>query len=194
MHTISYSYIINVGCSITISSNVNVLNCTEEPQDPCPYSLVFTTPELATEEIYQAFGTITTHTNYVVNVGSDITFKGHKAVTLNPNTTINYGSDFLITNENCRVSRVANSESVIEEKSRLDVYPNPTKGFVTISARDLKINKVMVTSMEGKIIHNRSNVNNYTYDLTLDNFHTGIYLVIVETADGEVIVEKIIKN
>lgn len=79
-------------------------------------------------------------------------------------------------------------------KSRLNIYPNPTKGFVTISARDLKINKVMVTSMEGKTVHTRSNINNYSYDLTLDNFHTGIYLVIVETVDGEVIVDKIIKN
>lgn len=184
------------GCS-SIASQIITLDCDGIPNDDCVGDLLFTNTQSISAD-YQAGGTIVTNTDYIVSPALDIQMTAGQSITFNPNSLISAGTDFIAFIRYCVAQRpsIQEVETIIEheKESRLDVYPNPTKGFVTISARDLKLNKVMVTSLEGKIIHTRSNINNYSYDLTLENFQMGIYSVIVETVDGEVIVDKIIKN
>lgn len=202
-HSIVYTYTNTSGCIVSISSNITVLDCTFEPEDPCPNVLIFTTPELATEEIYQAFGTITTHTNYVVSAGSDIIFKGGKSITFNPDSLISYGSDFSAYLENCFFQRGTNTENSMEdEKSlleseagiKLNIYPNPTNGLVTIASADIKMSRLTIASIDGKITHNvvLNSVN--SYELNVSNYETGMYIVTVESTHGKIYSEKLIKN
>jgi hypothetical protein len=75
------------------------------------------------------------------------------------------------------------------------IYPNPTKGIVTISA-SVPMN-VKVTSMDGKIIYEAVSANNYSYKQTIDisNIAAGIYTVTISDENNTFIkTERIIVN
>ena len=52
---------------------------------------------------------------------------------------------------------------------------------------------VTVTSVEGKIIFS-SVAKGQTFELNVENYTSGIYILTIETEDGKVLAEKLIKR
>jgi hypothetical protein len=73
-------------------------------------------------------------------------------------------------------------------KSKTNIYPNPTKGEVTIKT-DKKIKSSTVVDLSGKVLLQTS-----SEKVDMSSFTKGTYLLKVEFADGSTKTEKIIKN
>ena len=73
-------------------------------------------------------------------------------------------------------------------KSKTNIYPNPTKGEITIKT-DKKIKSSTVVDLSGKLLLQTS-----SEKVDKSSFTKGIYLLKVEFADGSTKTEKIIKN
>ena len=73
-------------------------------------------------------------------------------------------------------------------KTKLSIYPNPTKGIFTVEGQD--ITKVEILDITGKKIKSLSNTKN-TFDLS--NEKNGVYFIKVYT-ENSLVVEKIILN
>lgn len=73
-------------------------------------------------------------------------------------------------------------------KSKTNIYPNPTKGEITIKT-DKKIKSSTVVDLSGKVLLQTS-----SEKVDISSFTKGTYLLKVEFADGSIKTEKIIKN
>lgn len=197
--TISVTVTNAAGCSST-ATRLITLNCDDVPVGGCIGNLLFTNTEVLPFAEYQVSNSIITNTNYIVSAGSDIQMTAGQSITFEPNTLIDTGSDFIALIQNCVAQKIVNQQRILEiekeskEQYNLNIFPNPTKGFVTVSINDLKISSIIVNSIEGKTVYTRSNINDYSYDFTLENFPKGFYSVIVQTVDGQIIFGKIIKD
>ena len=77
--------------------------------------------------------------------------------------------------------------------TKLDIYPNPAHGVVTINLTNLPLynNALTVTDMAGAIVINKQSLNGSAIKLNVDNLQPGTYMVKVVTAEGIVAQSKI---
>jgi hypothetical protein len=75
--------------------------------------------------------------------------------------------------------------------SDLQVYPNPTKGRLTIQLNGFNFNVSLYNSI-GQLLANEKNINNIT-DLSVENYAKGIYIVEIQVGDA-VVRKKIVKD
>ncbi|QYJ67420.1 T9SS type A sorting domain-containing protein [Flavobacterium litorale] len=83
-----------------------------------------------------------------------------------------------------------------DAESGFKVYPNPTQNQLTITiSNDVAPSKVSLYSVDGKLILQTkpsSTNNNYTIDI--GSISKGIYILSVETTDGNITSTKVVKN
>jgi len=65
----------------------------------------------------------------------------------------------------------------------IQVYPNPTSGFINLKSDD-QITGIELVSFSGKKVYSNLNVNNTTARVNVSTYPSGIYLVKVTTAQG----------
>ena len=78
------------------------------------------------------------------------------------------------------------------EISTIDFYPNPTKDFVNVTSSSL-IKSIELIDLEGRILTTK-NINDYSFEYDLSSISNGVYLLKVNSFDGNSVVEKMIKN
>jgi hypothetical protein len=198
--TITYTYTNSSNCSVSLYHNIDVTNCTPTS---CPSSLNFNSPELATTATtYQVSGTITTLTNYFVSPTSpSIVFKAGNSITFSPLTEIKASStsNFTAKIEACSSTRVSSKEvakeaQMIKEEEKINLFPNPTKEVITISTQNSDLKKITLFSIDGKMVYNQEIEKSNSFQLNIGTYQNGIYLAIIETQEGKVFREKIVKN
>ncbi|GGG60383.1 Ig-like domain-containing protein [Bizionia arctica] len=105
------------------------------------------------------------------------------------------------TNENgCESERVEVVVSVeetlgINENEMLkniNIYPNPTKAYVTITLPKTQESKITVYDLNGRLLLNQSNTNG-NFKIDLSAYQAGVYLLKIEVNQNEII-KRIIKN
>lgn len=67
-----------------------------------------------------------------------------------------------------------------ETRENIYIYPNPTSGKLTIETGDLKIDKIQLTDITGKILQNTENSN----VLDVSGIAIGMYFVTIYTENG----------
>lgn len=160
------------------------------------------TPETNLSFIYQYSSTIITNGNYQTVMGQNINLKAGDYILLESNTDIKEGSIFVAEIEKCdcpsvlqkKTSYIEDFANLYENKSTLNLvlYPNPANESITISL-DNAINNLTITSIEGFIMYKKE-VRNNSVDINISNYKKGIYIVTIQTNDGKVLTEKLIKN
>ena len=75
-----------------------------------------------------------------------------------------------------------------QNKSQLTIYPNPVTDKIFINS-DKKINQIKVFSIDGKELIKTSNS-----EISLSHLIKGIYIIQIQTKDGKITEQKIIKN
>lgn len=73
------------------------------------------------------------------------------------------------------------------------LYPNPSRDRVTLSFPSVNIYEINLCEMDGSLVQ-KWNVNGNEMDLPLDNFHSGMYLIIIQNKEGERFFTKLIRN
>ncbi|RWW92087.1 zinc-dependent metalloprotease [Flavobacterium cerinum] len=160
------------------------------------------TPETNLSFIYQYSSTIITNGNYQTAIGQNINLKAGDYILLESNTDIKGGSVFVAEIEKCdcpsilqkKTSYIEDFANLYENKNAVNLvlYPNPANESITISL-DSAINNLTITSIEGFIMYKKE-VKNNSADIDVSNYKKGIYIVTIQTNEGEILTEKLIKN
>jgi plastocyanin len=197
-HLITYSYSNNIGCATSITATVTVSACSASS---CPGDLLFNSVEASLSASYQAANTIVATGGYTVNSPSVITLKAGNSITFYPETKVSAGSHFTAAISQCIQTSARTTEdvaikddaSLIGYADAMTIHPNPANFQTTIAISQGEMKRLTVASIDGKLIYTGAASGN-TFDLDISSYQNGIYLITVETADGKIFREKIIKN
>jgi len=106
----------------------------------------------------------------------------------------------ITSNEGCQCEKIINnlvinsSASQIMSDNGISVYPNPSIGLVYVSNEgNTQIKSIKVMNAVGAIVLDNT-VTNQMSEYTLDMSHvaTGVYMVTIETIDGQQFVQRVI--
>jgi hypothetical protein len=84
---------------------------------------------------------------------------------------------------------VAGVDAVGENSGNVALFPNPTKGNVTIQAKDM--NRITVVSVLGQVVFD-TELDQDEYVLNMAQFTTGMYMVRLTLNDGRSAVKRLI--
>lgn len=79
-------------------------------------------------------------------------------------------------------------------KNCLIAVPNPTSSRLTIRLENSMIKKMVLSSIDGKIILSKEGINDTVYELNTTSYEKGIYLITIESDEGKIYTEKFIKE
>ena len=82
----------------------------------------------------------------------------------------------------------------MDEQSTIQVYPNPTQGFLTIASSDLPIKKISVFNYTGALIRELNNLETKSHQFDISSLSSGIYFMRIEDGNSISNVSKIIKQ
>jgi hypothetical protein len=174
---------------------------------PCVSDITLSAIETNVSASYKASNTITTNVSYTVNSGSTIVLQAQNIIYLEPNTDIKAGSNFDALIADCNLQgpyagKLSGNNLVAEEEQEpavkpgvksLQLYPNPSTDITKISIDEGIINTVTVTSIEGLTMF-KGVVNSAAFELDVQNYKRGVYIVTVQNQDGNIYTDKLMKN
>ena len=97
---------------------------------------------------------------------------------------------FTITSDRNLVANFVYTEGVGEHQVEINVYPNPTKGEVTLEGEN--INHIHIVNIYGQTIYNVK-VEGEQVRLNLSNFAKGIYMMHIDTENGQVVKQIVVE-
>ncbi|WP_298119819.1 T9SS type A sorting domain-containing protein [Flavobacterium sp.] len=148
----------------------------------------------------------------IINIGNNNLLDGvvyHAAnfVDLTPGFDAVFGSQFAAYPEGCTgntsfvykhqnngIRSESYHPSVFESNMSFQLYPNPSTDLVELLMQNNMSIKVLIFSLDGKIIFEKSLQDKSSYQLDVSQFEKGIYIVNVISDDGQIHTEKLIKN
>ncbi len=205
----------------TISSTV-AGNYVFTPNDPCgfPYTvsvsfrplqdcncgafLSLETSEVNTSKIYENI-LIKTSNNYTVSGNKTIQLiTPYNYIELLPNSSIEsqtFFETFLGYNSCFQDTRPANpslgsigNDELKNYNIHLEVAPNPSSNIIEVVLLNSTFNKVLITSIDGKTVLDKSIENRESLEVDVSNYANGLYIVSVIDKEGKAYKQKLIKN
>lgn len=82
----------------------------------------------------------------------------------------------------------------IKTKIGFSIIPNPSSNSIDISMNGANFNKVIIASIDGKIVDNINVENKDSLYIDISYLKSGVYLVSVTADDGKIYTEKLIKR
>lgn len=70
----------------------------------------------------------------------------------------------------------------------INIYPNPTNGFVQVNIEKKNLKKINIYDIYGRLVKTVT-----TTKFSMNNHLNGLYLLVIET-NNEIIIEKLIKE
>ena len=149
------------------------------------------------------------------SIGNEITVKfiSGNSISLSDGFSAVPGSDFYSKIGDCSTIEIQNTfrlsnssesvcshfekppqDAILNLKGIISVVPNPTNNFAIITSENLPIQKITIYSTDGKLIYSKKIENLLQYDVDVSNYSKGIYILSIETNNGNIISEKLIKN
>ncbi len=199
IHTIYYR---PPGCTEMISAEINVLEC-------CPDHIVLNQPEFipylnlhAGIDITTGSDPVTPSDFFTTYSGNIIRLKAGTEIVMKNQTWLKKYSDVLAQIEACTettgkqtsTNPKSDDDTIAMPKSGVLIYPNPTVGKFTIVPTNITVTKILISSLEGKPLYSENHVFDAIRELDISNYEKGIYVLRIETADGAVSIQKIIKK
>ncbi|WP_310556105.1 PKD domain-containing protein [Flavobacterium sp.] len=164
----------------------------------CLPNLTLSAPEANSAITYKRVNWIETMANYTTAISQNITMKAGDFISLKSGTHIKSGSLFLGKTEACVAiaTRISTQEkdNFNSKSSIINIYPNPTRDYVTIGSPTSILKSIIITSLEGKIIFTNNFVNNNQIDIDVKSYGNGLYIVSILTQDGIITNQKLLKN
>ncbi|MEM1218265.1 MAG: alpha/beta hydrolase [Bacteroidota bacterium] len=95
----------------------------------------------------------------------------------------------------CPQTEIGPEPSSIQEllPTKLELSPNPAGEQTLIKLNDRYIQEIRLFSMDGALVHTRSNLNQPNYDLSLGALPPGLYTLWVQDETGKTYLEQLIK-
>ena len=74
------------------------------------------------------------------------------------------------------------------------IVPNPSSSVIDIIMKDSNFNKVSITTIDGKIVDEKKVENTDKTQVDVSRYANGIYIITVNSEDGQLYTKKLIKN
>ncbi|WP_395053942.1 T9SS type A sorting domain-containing protein [Flavobacterium sp.] len=167
--------------SYSISSLPQLIPELLAPVSLCP-TLTLTSEPNSGLFTYQNYSTITTQTNYSIDLLSqNISLRASDYITLKPNTLIKTGSTFSAKIQSCVLAAKNSNSSNFEEEAInskvVKLFPNPNEGsFTVLFNKEMKNTNIVVYDIFGKLVFNTL-FDGTSLDLNIPNITSGLYLV-----------------
>lgn len=157
----------------------------------CAPNVYLSTTEKSSPVLHQASVTVVAASDYGVPGGYNSTLRAGELVELKNGAHIKSGALFLAKIGPCTKSK---EESASSDDFGLRVYPNPATSLLNLSVNNMEISKITMTTLDGKVVLNKDYKEEYNLQLNIESYPSGIYLLTVNTTDGNTYQEKIIKQ
>ena len=111
--------------------------------------------------------------------------------------TANYTYKTQAQNANPRAIEALNSDetvNLIKVSKDFAIVPNPSSSTIEIIMSDAKFNKVSITTIDGKIVNERTIEKTDRTMIDVSRYANGIYIINVTSEDGQLYTKKLIKN
>lgn len=82
--------------------------------------------------------------------------------------------------------------SLINQNSAITIFPNPASNQMTIKSQDSLLDKILIYSIDGRLVFSQQVGNQNSYELDLTSFSKGVFLVSVQTKDGKSTSQKVV--
>ncbi|MCY1235082.1 hypothetical protein D9M72_476860 [compost metagenome] len=94
------------------------------------------------------------------------------------------------------VGREANSVLTkdINEEEKISLFPNPSSTNVTIALTQSLIQRISIVSMDGRTMLDKEVKGAESYEVAVNDYKEGIYLVTVIAMDGKIFKSKLVKK
>lgn len=151
----------------------------------------------------------------IVSVGNNVLSNGvvyhaENYVELNPGFEALLGSQFAAYPEGCTANytykgptqnTTVSQPNVVEETVNLTrltkdfaIVPNPSSSIIEIIMKDVKFNRVSVTTIDGKVVDEKTTEKTDKTQMDVSRYADGIYIINVTSEDGKLYTKKLIKN
>lgn len=77
-------------------------------------------------------------------------------------------------------------------QNTIKIYPNPTTNNVNITSPNQNINTVEIVNMEGRSLLYTQNINSIETTIDTSQFPTGLYLLTVQSQNGNIVTKKLV--
>ncbi|HLP65069.1 T9SS type A sorting domain-containing protein [Flavobacterium sp.] len=187
--------------------------------DCCMPTLVLTSPSddhnnLAPVAICQRERSDWIKASNVISFGNNalangVVYHAENFVELNPGFEAVEGAQFAAYPEGCSGSYVYREDeqvSPIQASPNIDdvnlikklkgfaIIPNPSSNFIEIVTKGTVFTKLTITSIDGKVVFEQSSDATDKMKVQISNYEKGVYIITIDTDDGESMSEKLIKN
>lgn len=162
----------------------------------CVPDISLTTFDTTTPVLHQASNTVVGSSGYGVGSGYDSTLRAGVLVELKDDVYIKPGALFLAKIGPCGKPRAQQTEipGKLANTPQLTVYPNPVTATLHLSAGPSEIALITLASIDGKVISTQDAKNATSLEIEMGHYPSGIYLLTVQTSNGQVLRDKIVKN
>lgn len=195
------------GCSTPVYNNFT--DCFVITTPGCQSDKSFSNTTFTTTGNYETTNSIAI-ANSTFESGSNVTLQGGNVVVITPDTHYKNGSNVVIKTGACsntsgkvtETEIMPELENVLQEykfpesentdRLTLRIYPNPVKDRVTIES-DVNLKSIAILAMDGKRVLDKT-VAGKMEVIDVNLLGSGVYIMNIETQDGKVTVEKIIRE
>jgi hypothetical protein len=151
----------------------------------------------------------------IVSVGdavlsNGVVYHAENYVELNPGFEALFGSQFAAYPEGCSGNytyKAPESNTVVSAPRNVDetinlvrterdfaIVPNPSSNMIEIIMKDAQFKKVSVTTIDGKVVDEKSFEKTDRTQMDVSRYANGIYIINVTSQDGKISAKKLIKN
>lgn len=188
--------------------------------DCCVPTLVLTSPSddhnnLAPVAICQRERSDWIKASNVISFGNNtlangVVYHAENFVELNPGFEAVEGSQFAAYPEGCSGNYVYREDeqeinpiqaspnidaiNLIKKLKGFAIIPNPSSDFIEIVTKGKVFTKLTITSIDGKVVFEQSSDATDKMKVQISNYEKGVYIITIDTDDGESMSEKLIKN
>jgi hypothetical protein len=195
--TTTYTFTPNANnCANTTTLTITILPANNPAcnSNSCVPNLTLSSPETNTSIIYKRLNWIESNSTYATSSGQDVKMKAGDFICLKPNTYIRGGSFYQAKIEQCTSTSKLAPELNKTVENIINIFPNPTNGMATITTLNTSIKMISVVAIDGKMVYVDNNLNRADYQLDMTIYENGIYLIAIETTDGQTYFKKLIKD
>lgn len=79
------------------------------------------------------------------------------------------------------------------DQANLNIYPNPTKGTITISSNDARIERVRMINLQSQLVYTKT-ASLKKLSIDLSGYPAGVYFISAELSNGQMVTRKVIKQ
>ncbi|MBN8641877.1 MAG: T9SS type A sorting domain-containing protein [Flavobacteriales bacterium] len=188
--------------------------------DCCVPTLVLTSPSddhnnLAPVAICQRERSDWIKASNVISFGNNalangVVYHAENFVELNPGFEAVEGAQFAAYPEGCSGNYVYREDeqetnpiqaspnidavNLIKKLKGFAIIPNPSSDFIEIVTKGIVFTKLTINSIDGKVVFEQSSDATDKMKVQISNYEKGVYIITIDTDDGESMSEKLIKN